>query len=101
MAYGLVATMRTKPGKRDEVIELLLRDQSTLSGLGCRTYLVGRNEEYPDLIYVTEVWESKRAHDDSLRLESTKAAIAEAMPLLTGEFSGHEFTIAGGLGSPE
>lgn len=101
MTYGLVATMRTKPGKWDEVIALLLRDRSALAALGCSTYLVGHNDEHPDVVYVTEVWESKRAHDDSLQLEAAKAAIAEAMPMLTGEFSGHEFTVAGGLGAPE
>ena len=82
------------------MIALLLRDQSGLADLGCRSYLGGRNDEHPDLVYVTELWESERAHDASLLLESTKAAIAEAMPMLTGEFNAQEFTVAGGLGAP-
>jgi quinol monooxygenase YgiN len=95
-----MGTMRAKPGRRDDVIKLLLRDQSPLAEIGCRSYLVGSNDEHPDLIYVSEVWDSKQAHDDSLQLPSVKAAIAEAMPLLTGEFDGHECAIAGGLGLP-
>lgn len=99
MTYAYTGTMRAQPGRRDDVIKLLLRDQDPLAEIGCRSYLVGTNDEHPDLIYVSEVWDSKQAHDDSLQLPSVKAAIAEAMPMLTGEFAGHEFTVAGGLGS--
>ena len=45
-----------------------------------------------------EIWETKAQHDDSLQLPSVKAAIAEAMPMLTGEFTGVELTVVGGLG---
>ncbi|MBB4679942.1 hypothetical protein [Crossiella cryophila] len=37
-------------------------------------------------------------HAASLELPGTKAAIGRAMPLPTGEFTGHELTVAGGLG---
>lgn len=49
---------------------------------------------------MSEVWDSKQAHDDSLKLESVGAVIATVMPMLTGEFNGHEFTVVGGLGAP-
>ena len=38
-----------------------------------------------DRIHVMEVWESKEHHDASLQLPETRAAIAQAMPMLTGE----------------
>ena len=79
---------------------MLLRDQSALRDIGCHSYLVGGNDEEPGLVYVAEVWTSEQAHDDSLRLESIKAAIAEAMPMLTGDFAGQQFTVHGGLGAP-
>jgi quinol monooxygenase YgiN len=44
------------------------------------------------------VWESKSHHDASLQLPETKAAITQAMPMLTGEFTGLEFTVQGGAG---
>jgi hypothetical protein len=37
-------------------------------------------------------------HDASLRLPATRAAVGEAMPMLTGEFTGCDLTVAGGLG---
>jgi quinol monooxygenase YgiN len=44
------------------------------------------------------VWDSKEHHDASLQLPETKAAIATAMPMLTGELTGQELTVVGGLG---
>jgi quinol monooxygenase YgiN len=52
------------------------------------------------VIWVTEVWQSKAMHDASLSLPAAQAAIATAMPLLTGEFTRQELTMVGGLGLP-
>ncbi|MGW3917210.1 hypothetical protein ACWEBX_37820 [Streptomyces sp. NPDC005070] len=49
-------------------------------------------------IWVTEVWQSKDHHDASLELPEANAAIGKAMPLLTGEFTRQELSVAGGLG---
>ena len=49
---------------------------------------------------MTEVWQGKEQHDASLELPATRAAIAVAMPMLTGEFTGQELTVVGGLGVP-
>jgi len=51
----------------------------------------------PDRVFVSELWESAKAHQASLQLESVRAAIAEAMPLLSGEMSGSRFNV---IGSP-
>lgn len=99
--YGLIGTMRTKPGQRDAVVKLLLRDVDDLRAVGCHLYVVGLDHEDPDLIRVTEVWDSKDAHRASLQLPGVRATIAEAMPLLTGEFTQTEFPVAGGLGLTE
>ena len=97
MSYGYLATMRTTAGHRDDVVQILLGGVDGLREVGCRLYLVGVSDTDPELIWVNEVWESKEHHDASLRLPETKAAIARAMPMLTGEFSGQELTVAGGL----
>ncbi|WP_407351452.1 putative quinol monooxygenase [Luteimonas sp. R10] len=99
--YGLIGTMRTKPGQRDAVVALLLRDVDDLSAVGCHLYLVGLDQEDSDLIRVVEVWDSKDAHRASLQLPGVRATIAEAMPLLTGEFTRTEFPAVGGLGLSE
>jgi quinol monooxygenase YgiN len=97
VSYGYLATMRTKEGHRDEVVEILLSGVEGLRAAGCRLYVVSVSETEPDLIWVNEVWDSKDHHAASLQLSETRAAIARAMPMLTGEFTGQELTVAGGL----
>ena len=98
MRYGYLNTMRTMPGRRDEVVEVLLGGQDGLRDAGCELYLVGTSDSDPDLVWVQEVWLSRAHHDASLELPETKAAIAAAMPLLTGEFTSQEIDVVGGLG---
>ncbi|MGE3961182.1 MAG: putative quinol monooxygenase [Dehalococcoidia bacterium] len=100
MSYGYFGTMRVQPGRREEVLAILLRASESLREVGCHAYVVGVADD-PDVVCVSELWESKEAHDASLELPATRAAIAEAMPMLTGEFTGHEMTVRGGLGLPE
>jgi quinol monooxygenase YgiN len=96
--YGYLGTMRTRPGRRDEVVRILRGGQDGLREAGCELYVVGVSEHDPDLIWVQEVWLSKAHHDASLELPEVRAAIAAAMPSLTGEFSSQEIDIVGGLG---
>jgi quinol monooxygenase YgiN len=97
MAYGYFGTMRTVPGRRDDVVAILLGGVDGLRDVGCSVYSVSVAADEPDLIWVYEVWDSKESHDASLTLPETKAAIATAMPMLTGEFTGRETTVVGGL----
>jgi len=96
--YGYVNSMKTRPGHRDEVAAILTSGADGLRAAGCRLYVVGLDAADDVTIWVSEVWESKDHHDASLQLPETRAAIARAMPLLTGEFSSRETIIAGGLG---
>lgn len=100
MPYGYIGTMRTTPGNREEVASILLSGADGLRSAGCHLYVVSTSTDDPDLLHVTEVWESKEAHDASLQLPETRAAIAKAMPLLTGDFTSQELTVLGGLGLP-
>ncbi|MFK0105975.1 putative quinol monooxygenase [Streptomyces sp. NPDC091217] len=99
MAYGYIGSMRTRPGRRDDVVAILLSAAGSLRELGCRSYVVGLAADDPDTIVVTEVWESKEHHDASLRSPEAKEAITAAMPMLTGEFTSRETTVVGGLGA--
>jgi quinol monooxygenase YgiN len=97
MAYGYFGTMRTTPGDRDKVVEILVEAADSLRGAGCSVYSVSVSPDDPDLIWVYEVWDSKESHDASLQLPETRAAIGRAMPMLTGEFTSRETTVVGGL----
>lgn len=95
MAFATTGTLGVKPGKRDALVALLTRHSPELAEAGCLLYEVGVNDDVPDSVFVTELWESAEAHAASLRLESVKAAIAEAMPLLSGDMDGTRFTVVG------
>lgn len=98
MTYAYQGTMRTRPGRRDEVVAVLLSGTGGLRAAGCHLYAVGVSETDPDLIVVSELWASKEHHDASLELPETTAAIEAAMPMLTGEFTGADARVEGGLG---
>lgn len=100
MRYGYFGTMRVRPGHRDEVVATLVSGQEDLKAAGCDLYAVGVSDADKDLVWVNEIWASKEAHTASLQLPEVKAAIAKTMPLLTGEFTGQEVDIVGGLGVP-
>jgi quinol monooxygenase YgiN len=100
MPYGFLATMKSRPGRRDDVVSILVSGVDGLRAAGCDAYIVSVSDTDDDRIHVMEVWRSKQHHDASLQLPEARAAIAQAMPMLTGEFTGQELTVVGGLGLP-
>ncbi|MEV6300237.1 putative quinol monooxygenase [Actinoplanes sp. NPDC051861] len=100
VVYGYLGSMKARSGHRDEVVEILTGGADGLRAAGCHLYVVGVSESDDQTIWVSEVWDSKEHHDASLQLPETRAAIARAMPMLTGEFDSHEIAVVGGLGVP-
>jgi len=100
MRYGVFVKMTARPGKRDAVVAILLRDVEKAKAVGCDLYVVNLAPDNPEVVWVSEVWTSREAHRASLQLPSVKQAIAEAMPMLTGEFQQIEVDVVGGLGLP-
>ena len=101
MYYGLHGKLVAKPGMRDAVAAILKRGVDELAAYGCLLYIVSFDSDHSDVMWVTEVWKSADGHAASLDSPSVKEAIAEAMPMLTGEFSGTTLSVVGGLGLPE
>ncbi len=95
MTFANVGVLGVKPGHRDDVVAILSRPNLGNGDIGCLLYEVGVNDEHPDMVFVMELWESPEAHHASLQLDEVRAAIAEAMPYLSGEMSGNSFTVVG------
>jgi quinol monooxygenase YgiN len=90
--------MRTTPGNRQAVIDLLTSGSDHLRELGCLVYIVSEAEDV-DTIHVYEVWESREHHKASLQVPAVREAIARAMPMLDmASFTHSELTVVGGLG---
>jgi quinol monooxygenase YgiN len=95
MTFANVGTLGVRPGRRDDVVAILTRRNSQLNKAGCLLYEVGISDDEPNTVFVAELWTSAEAHRASLQLASVRAAIHEAMPLLSGEMHGSQFTVAG------
>jgi quinol monooxygenase YgiN len=80
--YGLIGSMTAKPGQRAALIAAIA--EGSVDMPGCYSYVIAADATNPDLIWVTEVWDSKQSHDASLNLPGVQAAIAKARPLIGG-----------------
>jgi len=98
MPYGYIGSMRIKPGHRDEVAAILVRASAELPQLGCQLYVVSLSDSDDDVIWVSEVWQTKEEHDASLQTAEAREMIDKTMPMLAGELTSQELTVVGGLG---
>lgn len=80
--YGLIGKMTTVPGRRDELLSILLEEVGAMPG--CLSYIVARDPADPDAIWITEVWDSQASHAASLSIPAVQEAIARARPLIAG-----------------
>lgn len=96
--YGMIGSLRAKPGQRDELVKLLLDGSGSMPG--CLSYVVAEDSADPDKIWVTEVWTDKTSHQASLSLPMVREAIAKARPLLAGFDMSVETRVLGGVGLP-
>lgn len=94
--YGLIGQMLSVPGKREELIAALRENEGGMPG--CLSYVIARDTENPDAIWVSEVWDSAESHRASLELESVKAAITRARPVIAGFGQRIETEPVGGIG---
>jgi len=96
--YGLIGKCTARPGQRDELIRILLEGIDAMPG--CLSYVVARDPDHPDGIWITEVWETAEGHRASLRLPGVQAAITRGKPLIAS-FDMHQVTEpVGGHGLP-
>jgi quinol monooxygenase YgiN len=94
--FGLIGKIIAAPGKRDELIAILLEGTEKMPG--CLSYIVARDTTDSDGIWVAEVWDSRASHGASLSLPSVRAAIGKAKPLIAGFSNRVETEPAGGHG---
>ena len=78
---SLMSSLTAKHGHRDELAAILSQASEGLPG--CRSYVVALDTSRDDMIWVTEVWESKELHEASLKTPKVMDAIAKGRPLVT------------------
>lgn len=99
--YLLHGKLTAKPGNADQLSTILLQAAEAVSKTkGCKVYAISKDSTDPDSIWITEIWDNKEDHDNSLKLEETRALIMQAIPLISGQpQKGQELEVLGGLGT--
>lgn len=94
--FGLIGKMTAQEGRRSALTEILVKGVAGMPG--CLSYVVADDPADPNLIWITEVWESKEAHAASLQLPSVRDAITKGRPLISGMETVAETSPVGGSG---
>lgn len=94
--YGLIGKMTAKPGKRAELGAILVSGIAEMPG--CLSYVVANDPVDANLLWITEVWETKELHEGSLSLPSVRDAITKGRPLIAGIEAVAETVPIGGQG---
>ena len=99
---GRYVKMSAQPGQGEALAALMLQVAAGLSATpGCELYAINRAVEDPDAVWVTEVWTSQRALDDSLAVLRTgegRARLGEVQALLAGAPERTDLQPLGGVG---
>jgi quinol monooxygenase YgiN len=98
--YLLHGKLNAKTGHTDELANILIEASALVAkAKGCKLYVISKDENQPNAVYVTEIWDSKEDHDNSLKVEGVRALITKAMPILDGQpTKGQELQLLGGAG---
>ena len=97
--YGLFGKICATRGQGNKLAEHLLEAAAALEEApGCFLYLVSRDPDDGDAIWVSEVWQSAEAHQASLGLVDVQELIGRARPLIAGMGERFEHRPIGGKG---
>ncbi len=94
--HGVIDKLIAHDGKRDELIAILLKGTRDMPG--CLSYVVAKDREDENALWVTEVWESLQKHEESFLLDSVQEIIAKGKPLIAGFGERIETSPVGGHG---
>jgi len=82
--YGLQNKFYAIEGKKDQLISLLLKaSKLVLSSDSCHLYMISEDKTDGNCVWITEVWDTKEAHDKALMEPKVLELIKDALPLLS------------------
>ena len=96
--YGLIAKLTAAPGKREELMTILI--EGTREMPGCLSYVVAKDSADENVLWVTEAWDSQASHDTSFTLPAVKDTVTRGKPLIAVFEKVATTTPVGGVGLP-
>lgn len=98
MKYGLFGKFVAVDGMSSELAGILIQASELLKeNTDCLSYVVGHTPHSND-VWVSEVWDSKEAHNNSLNPENIRNLIMAARPMIKDMPDGTEYEVLGGKG---
>ena len=94
--YGIIGKMLAQENKRDDLIDILLAGTQGIPG--CLSYIIAKDQDDENALWITEAWENQASHQALLELDSVRDAIAKGRPLIAGFGERFETTPVGGQG---
>ena len=100
MKYLLHGRLTAKKGQGNELADILIEASNLIkTAKGCNLYVVSNDGNVENDVWVTEIWDSKEDHDNSLNVPGVKELIGRAMPVLEDmPEKGQELQLIGGHG---
>ncbi|MDO3676552.1 putative quinol monooxygenase [Paenibacillus ehimensis] len=95
--YAMFGKMTAHPGKREELAKMMLEADTLNEMEGCIYYILHEAEDDPDVLWITELWESQEAHAASLKNEKVRELIGRCRHLIA-EVGGVKVRPIGGKG---
>lgn len=98
--YALHGKLKAVSGEGEQLASILLEAANMMSTApGCKLYMVSRDTHHKESIWITEIWDTKAQHDDSLKRDDVRQLIGRAMPILDGPpEKGQVLDVLGGAG---
>jgi quinol monooxygenase YgiN len=97
--WGMIAKITVLPGKREEMMGVLKTSAANMPG--CLSYVVAKDASDENVMWVTEVWNSRASHDASLSLPAVKEAIPRGKALVANFERVAETIPVWGVGLPQ
>jgi quinol monooxygenase YgiN len=99
VTYALLNKLTTLPGKRDQVLEILLESGRLFdNNPACYLYLVSESTDDANVVWVIDLWSSQEEHAVALKAPELRPFVEKAMPLLEGMPEQIELRAIGGKG---
>lgn len=95
--YAMFGKLTAHPGKREELAKMMLEVDTLNDMEGCIYYILHEAEDEPDVLWITELWESQEAHAASLKNEKVRELIGRCRHLIA-EAGGVKVRPIGGKG---
>lgn len=83
--FAMYGKLTALSGKRDELVGILLEAADILqSNANCDLYIVNVSDDYPDTVWVTELWKDQEAQAASLADTKVLELLQRGRPLIAG-----------------